>query len=79
MSMLKHIDKLLVVLFILCHVQDPDLSHVVTELSQFMSNPNLGHIMTMAKHVLKYLRGTVDYKLVFRKSENPISADGLLK
>ena len=43
----------------------PDLCYVVTKLSQYMSNPNKNH-MSMAKHVLRYLRGTTDQKLVFR-------------
>ena len=45
----------------------PDLSFIVTKLSQFMSNPSSCHLY-LAKHVLRYLKGTLDYKLRFRKS-----------
>ena len=50
----------------------PDLCFIVTYLSQYMSKPTSVH-MTMAKHVLRYLKGTSDYKLVFRKSNVDMS------
>ena len=53
----------------------PDLSFVVSMLSQFMSKPTSGH-MTMAKHVLRYIKGTMHFRLIFRKSENPIDIEG---
>ena len=52
----------------------PDLSFVVTMLSQFMSKPTSGH-MIIAKHVLRYLKGTMHFKLTFSYSED-ISIDG---
>ena len=45
-----------------------DLCFVVTYLSQHMSKPTNVH-MTMAKHVLRYLKGILDYELIFRKSD----------
>ena len=49
----------------------PDLSFVVTKLSQHMSKPNAHH-MTMAKHTLRYIKATAEQQLIFRKSENPL-------
>ena len=53
----------------------PDLSFVVTKLSQHMSKPNARH-MTMAKHTLRYIKATINKQLVFRKSENPLTLTG---
>ena len=50
----------------------PDLSFTVTKLSQHMSKPNIYH-MTMAKHALRYVKGTVEEKLMFRKSDEPLT------
>ncbi len=49
----------------------PDLCYVVTRLSQYMSKPTLAH-MTMAKHVLMYLKGTRDRNMVFQASKEPL-------
>ena len=46
----------------------PDLCFVVNKLSQYMSKPTVTHL-TMAKHVLRYLKGTIDHCLTFRKSD----------
>ena len=40
----------------------PEICFVVNTLSQFMSDPRQIHLVT-AKHVLRYLRGTVGYGL----------------
>jgi len=53
----------------------PDLCYVVTKLSQCMSNPTVEDLV-MAKHVLRYLKGTVDYALVFKKSAEPLHLTG---
>src|ERR1700733_2960744 len=53
----------------------PDLSFMVSYLSQFMSKPKSIH-MTMAKHVLRYLKGTKDYGLIFRKSSADLNLIG---
>lgn len=53
----------------------PDLSYAVTKLSQYMSNALQLH-MTMAKHVLRYLKGTIHEKLSFMKSNEPFSITG---
>ena len=47
----------------------PDLCWTVSKLSQHLSNPTETHF-TMLKHVLRYIAGTVDYRLTFRKSQN---------
>ena len=53
----------------------PDLCFIVTKLSQFMSHPTATH-MTMCKHVLRYLKGTKNFSLVFQKSEHPVKLIG---
>ena len=45
----------------------PDLCYSVTKLSQYLNKPTVMHLNT-AKHVLRYLKGTVDRNLIFRKS-----------
>ena len=46
----------------------PDISYTITKLSQFMHNAKRCHL-TMAKHTLRYLKGTINKKLTFRKAE----------
>ncbi|CAB4006890.1 Hypothetical predicted protein [Paramuricea clavata] len=46
----------------------PDLSWIVSRLSQTLSNPRTGDLIA-AKHVLRYLKRTVDYELCFKKSD----------
>ncbi len=53
----------------------PDLSYVVTKLSQSMSNPTKSQL-GIAKHVLKYVKGTLDYCLTFKKSDTPLKLNG---
>lgn len=50
----------------------PDISWVVSELSQTLSNPTKEDLVT-AKHVLRYLKGTNDYELVFKKSSEELN------
>ena len=45
----------------------PDLSWVVTKLSQYMCNPQPVH-KSMLKHVFRYLLGSLDRNLTFTKS-----------
>ena len=45
----------------------PDLSYAVTKLSQHLSNPDEGDWI-MLKHVFRYLRGTSEYQLSYRKN-----------
>ena len=45
----------------------PDISFAVNSLSQFMVDPWRVH-WTAAKHVLCYIRGTVEYGLVYERS-----------
>ena len=42
----------------------------MTKLSQHLSDPKQEHLV-MAKHVLRYLQGTVNKSLVFKPSQNP--------
>ena len=45
----------------------PDISFAVNSLSQFMADPRRVH-WTVVKHVLRYIRGTVEYGLVNEQS-----------
>ena len=45
----------------------PDLCFAVTILSQHLANPKVAHF-NMAKHVMRYIKGTLDHGLCFQKS-----------
>ena len=47
----------------------PDLAYAVSTLARFSNKPNRSH-WTAAKRVLRYLRGTANYGIVFTKSES---------
>ena len=53
----------------------PDLSWVVSKLSQHLSKPEPTD-WVMLKHVLKYVKGTVDHKLCYLKSPNGLDIYG---
>ena len=53
----------------------PDLSYVVTRLSQFMASPTSMHL-NVAKDVLKYLKGTQNQGLKFSKHDEPLIIRG---
>ena len=53
----------------------PDLCYSVTKLSQHMANPTKAHL-NMAKHVLRYIKGTLDYSVKFQKSDVPLKLSG---
>ena len=46
----------------------PDLCYVVSKLSQYMAKPTKAHL-NLAKHCLKYIKGTLKYGLKFQKSD----------
>lgn len=48
-------------------VTHPDISYVVNQLCQHMHSPTFKH-WSQLKHVLCYVKGTIDYGLHFRKS-----------
>ena len=45
----------------------PDICFAVNNLSQYMVNPKHIHLIG-AKHVMRYLKGTLDYGLRYRSS-----------
>lgn len=45
----------------------PDIVHSVTKLAQFNIDPHREH-MNAAKHLLRYLNNTINFKLTFRKT-----------
>ena len=53
----------------------PDLSWIVTKLSSHLNNPTKADWMTV-KHVLRYIKGTLNHKLVFRASKDGLKAIG---
>jgi len=53
----------------------PDICWIVTKLSQYLSKPVKAHWVTV-KHVLRYLKGTIDYELCYRKSEDGLNLVG---
>ena len=46
----------------------PDMSYAVNTLSQYMVEPRRAHWVA-AKHVLRYLKGTIDYGLNYEKRD----------
>ena len=46
----------------------PDLAHTATVLSQFSSSPNQIHFQA-AKRILRYVKGTVNWKLLYPKAD----------
>ena len=47
----------------------PYICFVVNTLSQFLTDPRQVHLID-AKHILRYLRGTIDYGLKYEVSKN---------
>ncbi|XP_052724604.1 secreted RxLR effector protein 161-like [Vigna angularis] len=54
----------------------PDISYCVGLVSRFMSDPRQSHLST-AKHILPYLKGTIDFGLCFPKKTDRMT--GVLK
>lgn len=51
----------------------PDIAHSVSKLSQFNVNPHKEHL-DAAKHLLRYLNNTINFKLTFRKTGENLKA-----
>lgn len=49
----------------------PDIMHAISKLSQRNTDPHVEH-ETAAKHVLRYLAGTINLSIVYRKSNEPV-------
>ena len=58
--------KLIGNLLYISTISRPDISYAVNFLSRFCNNPTKTLIIA-AKRVLRYLKGTMDYKLIYRK------------
>ena len=50
----------------------PDISWIVSKLSQTLANPKAEN-MVAAKHFLRYLKGTIEYELCFKKSDENLN------
>lgn len=48
----------------------PDISYTVGVLARFCKNPGMQH-WAAVKHLLRYLKGTMDYKLSYSPSDSP--------
>ena len=53
----------------------PDFCYTVTKFSQDLEKPNSFHLMKV-KHVLRYLKGTINQLLIFKKSQQPLKLEG---
>ena len=53
----------------------PDLSWSVTKLSQHLANPDNSD-WNLIKQTLQYIKGTLDYKLTFQKSDSGLKLTG---
>lgn len=53
----------------------PDLCWVVTKLSQFLDRPTIEHHTAM-KHVLRYIKGTLEQGLCFQRSDEKLKLAG---
>ena len=53
----------------------PDICYIVTKLSQNLSKPLVAH-WTAVKHVLRYIKGTLDYELCYRKCDSNLRLIG---
>ena len=53
----------------------PDICWIVAKLSHDLSKPTAEH-HACAKQVLRYIKGTVNYELVYRKSDQPLKVSG---
>ena len=53
----------------------PDLAFVVTKLSQSLEKPSEADWITV-KHVMRYLKGTIDQKLMYNKSDEGVEISG---
>lgn len=49
----------------------PDLNFIVSRLSQHLADPKEQHLVT-AKHVLRYLKGTVEQELCYKRSDSKL-------
>ncbi|XP_019108303.1 uncharacterized mitochondrial protein AtMg00810-like [Beta vulgaris subsp. vulgaris] len=47
----------------------PDIVHVVSIISRFMSEPNKAHLVA-AKRILRYVKGTKGYGILYETEEN---------
>ena len=47
----------------------PDIFFVVNTLSQFLTDPRYVHLIS-AKHILRYLKGTIDYGIKYEDNQN---------
>lgn len=53
----------------------PDISWIASKLSQTLANPKMENLVA-AKHVLRYLKGTNDYELCFKKNDEKLTLTG---
>ena len=54
----------------------PDICFVVNTLNQFLTDPRHVHLIA-AKHILRYIKGTIDYGLKYEANQK-INLEGYL-
>lgn len=55
----------------------PDIAYAVGKLAQFNTNPGPRH-WKAAQHLFRYLKGTLDLKLTYRRDESTISSEAFV-
>lgn len=50
----------------------PDVAHIASKLLQYNRTPRKIHL-TAAKRVYRYLKGTIDYKLIYSRNVGPLT------
>ena len=53
----------------------PDICYTITRLSQDVAKPNFFHL-AKTKHVLCYLKDTINHSLIFKKLQKPSKLEG---
>ena len=48
----------------------PDISNSVSKLAQYLHDPSIAHL-TAAKHLLRYVKGTVGYRQIYAAGQGP--------
>lgn len=65
----KHYQELIGSLNHLAVFSRPDITHAVSKMAQFNTDPTNSH-MAAARHILRYLKGTADRKITYGTTKN---------
>ena len=70
----KHYHEIIGSLLYIIIATRPDICYTVTRLSQDLAKPSSFHL-TKAKHILRYLKSTINQSLLFKKLQKPLKLD----